>query len=65
MVNIQTISLTNDGQNKRISVVYDELDNTGKTTATNQRLSRVVLDTELLESIEFITEKVQQMIEEG
>lgn len=45
MVNIKSISLMNDGQYKRVGIMYDVLDDsTGKTTSTNNRFTRVITD---------------------
>lgn len=64
MINIQSVTVSTDGQNKRISIAWDEIDNTGKTIATNQRLSRIITDETLLDCANQITELAEQMITE-
>lgn len=64
MINIQSVTISTDGQNKRISAVWDEIDETGKTIATNQRLSRIITDETLLECANQITELAEELITE-
>ena len=65
MINTKNISITNDGALKRISVSYDELTEDGKTISTNNRISRVVTDELILDSIANIENYVDTIIEEG
>jgi hypothetical protein len=64
MINIQSVTVSTDGQNKRISIAWDEIDDSGKTIATNQRLSRIITDKTLLDCANQITELAEQMITE-
>lgn len=64
MKNIQNISLHNDGQMQRISITWDEIDDEGKTTATNKRITRVVVDEEVKSAIETIMNHASNIIEE-
>lgn len=64
MVNLKNVSLTNDGDLKRLSVAYDEFDESGKTIATNQRISRIVTDDKILKSIKAIEDYAKTLTEE-
>ena len=64
MKNIQNISLHNDGQMQRISITWDEIDDEGKTTATNKRITRVVVDEEVKSAIDTIMNHASNIIEE-
>lgn len=64
MINIQSVTISTDGQNKRISIAWDEIDDSGKTIATNQRLSRIITDDTLLKCANQITELAEQIITE-
>lgn len=64
MLNIKNISLTKDGEYTRINISWDEFDDNGKTIRTNQRLSRVVTDTDALEHINAINDMAKTIIEE-
>jgi len=64
MKNIQNISLHNDGQMQRISITWDEIDDEGKTTATNKRITRAVVDEEVKSAIDTIMNHASNIIEE-
>ena len=55
MVKISNVALQNDGEFIRLSVAWDEFDNTtGKIIATNQRETRIVTDEDVLQSVEVV-----------
>ena len=62
MINIQNISFSTDGQNKRVSVSWDEIDAEGRTISTNQRMSRIITDKTLLGYVGNITDIIEDMI---
>ncbi len=64
MINIQNISFSTDGQNKRVSVSWDEIDAEGRTISTNQRMSRIITDKTLLGYVGNITDIIEDMISE-
>ena len=65
MINIKNVTIAQDGSFKKLSVMYDELDDFGKTIGTNNRLTRVVTDDTVLEAIDTIDIFIESVIEEG
>lgn len=65
MINIKNVTIAQDGSFKKLSVMYDELDDSGKTIGTNNRLTRVVTDDTVLEAIDTIDTFIESVIEEG
>lgn len=64
MINIQYISLSKDGEYTRMSVTWDEIDDSGKTIATNKRLSRVVANGDVLQHTNALYDIAKTVIEE-
>lgn len=64
MINIKNVTISQDGSFKRLSIMYDELDDAGKMTGTNNRLTRVVTDNTVLEAIDTINSFIESAIEE-
>jgi len=64
ITNIQSINLANDGKLQRVSIMWDELNDEGKTISTNNRATRVVTDNEVLNAISIVEEYVQSVIKE-
>lgn len=62
--NIQSISLSNDGKLNRVSIMWDELNDEGKTITTNNRATRVVTDESVLDAISIVEDYAQGVIEE-
>lgn len=62
--NVQSINLSNDGKLSRVSFMWDELNDEGKTVSTNNRATRVVTDEQVLDAISIIENYVQGVIEE-
>lgn len=65
MINTKNVTIAQDGSFKKLSVMYDELDDFGKTIGTNNRLTRVVTDDTVLEAIDTIDTFIESVIEEG
>lgn len=65
MVNLTNISIINDGTLKRLSCTWEELNEEGKTVSTNNHMSRVVTDENVLDAIGTIETFVTGIIEEG
>lgn len=64
ITNIQSINLANDGKLQRVSIMWDELNDEGKTISTNNRATRVVTDNEVLNAISIVEEYAQAVIKE-
>lgn len=64
ITNVQSINLANDGKLQRVSIMWDELNDEGKTISTNNRATRVVTDDEVLNAISIVEEYVQSVIKE-
>lgn len=65
MVNIKNITISNDGNLKRVSASYDMYDENGKMTRTNIRISRaIVANGELEKEIADVTDYITKLIEE-
>lgn len=64
MINVQSINISNDGQLKRVSVMWNELTDYGKTVSTNNRVSRIVTDEAVIEAIGVVEQYVNSVIEE-
>lgn len=62
--NIQSINLSNDGKFQRVSIMWDELNDEGKTITTNNRATRIVTDQSVLDAIAIVDEYAQTVIEE-
>lgn len=63
MVNLKNVSLTNDGELKRISIQWDVLDDAGKTISTNNRATRIVTDETIIDDIAAIELYASNIIE--
>lgn len=64
ITNIQSINLASDGKLQRVSIMWDELNDEGKTISTNNRATRVVTDSEVLNAISIVEEYAQTVIKE-
>ena len=62
---IGNINLIKDNNLNRISVMYDEFTDDGKTISVNNRQSRIVTDQKVTDAIAVIEEYVNSIIEEG
>lgn len=61
---INSINLLKDSGLNRVSVMYDELTDDGKTISVNNRKSRIVTDEAVLDAISTIEDYVNSIIEE-
>lgn len=52
MINLQNVSITTDGQHKRLNISWDIIDDNGKIISSNNRISRIVIDEEALSVID-------------
>lgn len=64
MVNIKNTTIATDGQMVRVSTMYDVLDDEGKNTSTNNRITRAVTDKQVLEAIGTINAYILNSIKE-
>lgn len=62
--NVQSINLSSDGKLNRVSIMWDELNDEGKTVSTNNRATRIVTDEAVLDAISTIEDYVNSIIEE-
>lgn len=64
MVKIINTTLQNDGEFVRLSVAWDEFDDTtGKIVATNQRETRIVVDENVLKNIKSVMDLAKEIAE--
>lgn len=64
IIKINNINMLKDGGLNRVSVMYDELTDDGKTISVNNRKSRIVTDETVLAAVEVIEDYVNSIIEE-
>jgi len=62
--NIKGFSVSTDGTMKRIAVIYDVIDESGKVTKANARINRLVTDEITLNAIDELLTYSQNLIEE-
>lgn len=65
MVNIKNLTISQDGDLKKISVMWDVLDENGRIVGTNKRATRAATEESLIEAIETIKIYAENIIEEG
>ena len=63
MKNIKGIAAANDGTMKRLAITFDEIDEDGKIINSNQKINRVVTDSEAIESINAIWSYAQGIVD--
>ena len=64
MKTVTSVTIWNDAVGKRISVTYSEIDETtGKVTADNKRVDRVVTDSEQKASLEASLDIAQEFVD--
>lgn len=64
MKNLKSFTITTDGAAKRISIMYDEIDDTGKVIKPNMRLNRVITDTTALKTVASVEKIAASLMEE-
>lgn len=65
MVNIKNLTISQDGDLKKISVMWDVLDENGRIVGTNKRATRAATEESVIEAIETIKIYAENIIEEG
>ncbi len=65
MINIKNLTVSQDGDLKKVSVMWDVLDDNGRLIGTNNRLTRAVTEENVLEAIASIKTYAENVIEEG
>lgn len=63
MNNVKTISITTEGNGKRMAITFDVVDESGKVTASNKRINRVVVDETVLEAIKVVDTYAQNAVD--
>ena len=64
MKTVASVTIWNDAVGKRISVTYSEIDETtGKVTADNKRVDRVVTDSEQKASLDASLDIAQEFVD--
>ncbi len=64
MKTVTSVTIWNDAVGKRISVTYSEIDETtGKVTADNKRVDRVVTDSEQKASLDASLDIAQEFVD--
>lgn len=64
IIKVNNISLLKDSGLNRVSVMYDEFTDDGKTISVNNRKSRIVVDETIVDAIGVIENFVNTIIEE-
>lgn len=65
MVNIKNTTLSMNGNYKMISASYDEVSEDGKIIGTNNRISRIITDEDVIAHYDAINNYVNSIIQEG
>lgn len=63
MNNLKTISVTTEGNSKRMAITFDVVDESGKVTNSNKKTNRVVMDEEALVAIKILEKYGQSIID--
>lgn len=64
MNNITGISISTNGEQKRLTVTYDVYDDAGLMISANMRANRIMTSEELLSASEVLTEYAKTIVEE-
>lgn len=64
MINVKNLTISQDGGFKKISIMWDEVDNTGRITGTNMRATRAVTEQNVLDAIIVLMNHAEAVIEE-
>lgn len=62
MYNIKGIAVATDGTMKRIAVTYDEIDDEGTITSSNNKTNRVITDEDVLSAVTTLEEYAESII---
>lgn len=61
MKNVKGYSIIADGNNRRIAILYDEIDETGKVINSNKRVNRYVTESADIDAISIIDALAQKI----
>lgn len=64
MKNIKGIAVVTDGKLKRIAVTFDVVEDDGKISKVNQRINRVITDSEVLKQVAEVESYAQKIVDE-
>ncbi len=64
MKNIKGIAVVTDGNLKRIAVTFDVVEEDGKISKVNQRINRVITDSEVLKQVAEVESYAQKIVDE-
>lgn len=64
MNNITGISISTNGEQKRLTVIYDVYDDAGLMISANMRANRIMTSEELLSASDVLTEYAKTIVEE-
>lgn len=64
MKNIKGIAVVTDGNLKRIAVTFDVVEEDGKISKVNQRINRVITDSEVLKQVTEVESYAQKIVDE-
>lgn len=64
MKNIKGIAVVTDGSLKRMAVTFDVVEDDGTISRTNQRINRVVTDSDVLEAVKEFEAYAQKIVDE-
>lgn len=63
MKKVTAVTLFNSGEGMRISIMFSELDETGKVINDNSRIDRVILSSDALSLVDSINSYAQTIID--
>lgn len=62
MKNVKGFAIANDGNMKRIAITYDDIDETGKIINPSMKLNRVIVDDNILKSVNALFDYAESII---
>lgn len=62
MKNVKGFAIANDGNMKRIAITYDDIDDNGKIINANMKLNRVIIDDNILKSVNALFDYAESLI---
>lgn len=62
---ITSITILTTGEGKRISLTYSEIDESGNLTSENNRLNRIIVNDEVLETVGELEKFAKGIIEDN
>lgn len=64
MNNIKGIAVVTDGNQKRIAITWDVINDEGVVTAQNKKVNRVVTNSDVIESLSVVGDFAQKIVDE-